>query len=156
MIHCKPKRQTYFSLTFITLLLLTGLVFLLRDFAISRNFHFLFYLIGTTVLTLVILLLVVKILAGMKFVAAGGNKIILRWPVKKLTKTYTLQQVLAWEEEVVQANKREFRQLTLAFQDHFSIQLSNHEHEGYSAFVEYLHKKCPKARVKPKNAKKGN
>ncbi|MGY6559702.1 MAG: hypothetical protein ACXIT9_10545 [Nitritalea sp.] len=156
MIHCKPKRQTYFSLSFITLLLLVGLVFLLRDFAVSQNFPFLFYLIGATVLTVVILLLVVKILAGMKFIAAGANKIVLRWPVKNTTKTYTLQQVLAWEEEVVQANKREFRQLTLAFQDHFSIQLSNHEHEGYSDFVMYLQKKCPKARVKPKGSPKGN
>jgi hypothetical protein len=63
-----------------------------------------------------------------------------------------VKQILAWEEETILANKREFKQLTIAFEDKQSISVSNHEHVAYDQLVKYLHKKATKQQVKNKKA----
>jgi hypothetical protein len=59
---------------------------------------------------------------------------------------------MAWDEEVITANKRQFKQLTIAFTDQQSISVSNHEHEAYVDLVDYLSKKAGKQKVKNKKA----
>ncbi|GAB3221810.1 hypothetical protein J0A67_12360 [Algoriphagus aestuariicola] len=152
MVVIKPKISTYVSLSLILIILITGLVLLMRDFAYKGSFGIWFYLIACSLITLVILMLLVKMLAGWRFITAGKDHIIVRLPLKGLTKTYPVSEVLAWEEETVMANKKEFRQVTIAFLDKNSIAVSNHEHESYTELVNYLKKKASKQMIKTKKA----
>ncbi|MDF2158607.1 hypothetical protein [Algoriphagus sp. CAU 1675] len=152
MISIKPKGSTYFSLGLIVVILLAGLIMILRDFAYKGSFGLWFYLISATLITLVLLMLLVKMMAGFRFITAGRDQIIVKLPLRGYQKAYPVSSILAWEEEVVVANKREFKQLTIAFSDKQSISISNHEHESYTELVKYLHKKAPKQQVKKKKA----
>ncbi|WP_215225991.1 hypothetical protein [Echinicola shivajiensis] len=148
MIQCKPKRATYISLTAIVIILISGLSYILNDFSTSRSYGLFFYLISAALLTVVILLILVKMMAGYRFISAGKSEIEVRLPLKGFKKTYNLSQILAWQEEIVITNKKEFRQLTIAFEDKTSISLSNHEHTSYQELYKYLMKKIPKKKVK--------
>lgn len=152
MVVIKPKISTYISLSFVLLILVTGLVLILRDFAYKGSFGLWFYLIASTLITLVLLMLLVKMMAGWRFISAGKEHIVIKLPLRGSTKAYPVSEILAWEEEVVTANKREFRQVTIAFQDKQSISISNHEHEAYTEFVNYLKKKVQKQQIKTKKA----
>lgn len=152
MVVIKPKISTYISLSIVVLVLLTGLVLILRDFAYKGSFGLWFYLIASTLITLVLLMLLVKMMAGWRFISAGKEHIVIKLPLRGSTKAYPIEEILAWEEEVVTANKREFRQVTIAFQDKQSISISNHEHEAYTEFVNYLKKKAQKQQIKTKKA----
>ncbi|MEP0711904.1 hypothetical protein [Algoriphagus sp.] len=148
MLVIKPKVSTYISLSLVVLILIAGLVYILRDFAYTGSFGIWFYLIACTIITLVILMLLVKMLAGYRFITAGRDQIIVKLPLRGFSKAYPVSQILAWEEEIVLANKKEFRQVTIAFSDHQSISVSNHEHEAYTDLVAYLGKKAGKQKVK--------
>ena len=152
MILLKPKLSTYISLSAVLLILLGGLVLMLRDFAYKGSFALWFYLVACSIITLVILMLLVKMMAGWRFISAGKEHIVIKLPLRGSTKAYPVTEILAWEEETVLANKREFKQVTVAFQDQNSISVSNHEHESYTEFINYLKKKAPKQLVKPKKS----
>lgn len=111
-----------------------------------------FYLVACTLITLVLLILLVKMMAGWRFITAGKDHIIIKLPLKRLTKVYPVSEIMLWEEESIIANKREFKQVTIAFQDQQSISISNHEHEAYTEFVNYLKKKAQKQMIKSKKA----
>jgi hypothetical protein len=147
MIVCKPKTSTYLALGLIVIILISGLIYTLHHFANVRSFSLIFYLFSTVLLTLVILLLLVKMMASYKFIAAGKSQIITRLPLRGKIISYGLDQVLVWEEEKVTTNKREFKQTTIVFDDKSSFTLSNHEHVNYEAFVVYLQKKLLQKRV---------
>ncbi|GAB3015793.1 hypothetical protein GCM10027284_38610 [Cyclobacterium sediminis] len=136
------------SLGFVVLLLFIGLSYLLYDFNQSREFPFLFYLIGSTLITIVLLLILVKMMAGYKFLAAGKDKIEIWLPLKGQRKKYSVTDLLAWQEEEVVANKKVFKQLILVFTDKYSFSISNHEHLGYDDLKRYLGKKASKKKVK--------
>src|SRR5690606_15971720 len=115
MIDCKPKLSTYFSLSVVVAILISGLIYILNDFGTKLSFSLPFYLISSSLLTLVLLMLLVKMMAGYRFLSAGKGKLEIRLPLKGLKKIYTLPQVKAWNEEIIKANKREFRQITIVF-----------------------------------------
>ncbi len=148
----KPKVSTYISLSMVLLILIAGLIFILRDFAFKGSFSFWFYLIACSLITLVILMLLVKMMAGYRFITAGRDQIIVKLPLRGYTKVYPIAQIIAWDEEIITANKRQFKQLTIAFIDKQSISVSNHEHEAYVDLVDYLSKKAGKQKVKNKKA----
>lgn len=152
MVFIKPKLSTYISLSLIVGLLLTGLVLILRDFAYKGSFAMWFYLLSCSVLTVVVVMLLVKMMAGWRFISAGKDQIVIKLPLRRSTKIYPITEILAWEEETVVANKREFRQVTIVFQDKQSISISNHEHEAYTELVNYLKKKAQKQHIKTKKA----
>lgn len=152
MILLKPKLSTYISLSAVLLILLGGLVLMLRDFAYKGSFALWFYLMACSIITLVMLMLLVKMMAGWRFISAGKDHIAIKLPLRGSTKVYPVTEILAWEEETVLANKREFKQVTVAFQDQNSISVSNHEHEAYTEFISYLKKKAPKQLVKTKKS----
>lgn len=142
----KPKVSTYISLSMVLLILIAGLIFILRDFTYKGSFGLWFYLIACSLITLVILMLMVKMMAGYRFITAGRDQIIVKLPLRGYTKVYPIAQIIAWDEEIITANKRQFKQLTIAFTDQQSISVSNHEHEAYVDLVEYLSKKAGKQR----------
>jgi len=146
----KPKVSTYVSLSMVLLILIAGLIFILRDFAYKGSFSLWFYLIACSIITLVILMLLVKMMAGYRFITAGRDQIIVKLPLRGYTKVYPIAQIIAWDEEIITANKRQFKQLTIAFTDQQSISISNHEHEAYVDLVGYLSKKAGKQKVKNK------
>jgi hypothetical protein len=152
MVLIKPKISTYISLGIVLLVLFTGLVLLMRDFAYKGSFGVWFYLVSCSIITLVILMLLVKMMAGWRFITAGKDHIIIRLPLRRMTKVYPVSEILAWEEETVMANKREFKQVTVAFMDKNSISVSNHEHDSYTELVNYLKKKAAKQMVKVRKA----
>ncbi|EKB49073.1 hypothetical protein [Cecembia lonarensis] len=158
MIHCRPKTNTYAALILVLLVLIGGLTYTLNHFATQRSFGLAFYLISAVILTFVIIMLMVKMMAGYKFIAAGKDKITTRVPLKGFAKSYELDQVMVWDEDKVISNKREFKQLTIAFDDQLSFTISNHEHVNYDEFVNYLLKKLPQKKVsalqKAKSSKK--
>lgn len=148
MIHCRPKKNTYFSLSLVLIILVSGLIYILNDFASTKSFGLVFYLISASIITVVILMLLVKMMAGFKFISAGKEKITTRLPLRGQNKTYDLSEILAWDEEKIIANKKEFKQLTVAFTDKTSFTISNHEHVNYEEFVQYLTRKSGKKRVR--------
>ena len=152
MILLKPKLSTYISLSAVLLILLGGLVLMLRDFAYKGSFALWFYLVACSILTLVLLMLLIKMMAGWRFISAGKDHIVIKLPLRGSTKVYPVTEILAWEEETVLANKREFKQVTVAFQDQNSISVSNHEHEAYTEFISYLKKKAAKQLVKTRKS----
>lgn len=152
MIAIKPKVSTYTSLSMVVIILMGGLIFILRDFTYKGSFGLWFYLVACTLITLVLLMLLVKMMAGYRFITAGRDQIIVKLPLRRYQKAYPLSDILAWEEEIVLANKKEFKQLTIAFSDQRSISISNHEHESYPELVSYLNKKVAKKKVKKKKA----
>jgi hypothetical protein len=152
MLVIKPKVSTYISLSLIALVLLLGLVLILNDFANKGSFALWFYLASASLITLVLVLLLVKMMAGYRFIMAGKDQIIVKLPLRSYQKSYPVMEILAWEEEKIVANKREFRQVTIAFADRQSISVSNHEHEAYSELISYLNKKAAKQRIKDKKA----
>ncbi|AWW29776.1 hypothetical protein DN752_06390 [Echinicola strongylocentroti] len=149
MIHCKPKRSTYISLGIVVAILFAGLSYILHDFSTIRTYGLTFHLISASILTVVLLMLLVKMMAGYRFVSAGKGNITVRLPLRGMKKHYTLADILVWQEEIVHANKKEFRQLTIVFDDKNSISISNHEHINYVELYRYLVKKVPKKKVKP-------
>jgi hypothetical protein len=147
MIHCKPKTKTYLALGLVVVILISGLLYILNHFANQRSFGIAFYLIASVLLTLVILLLLVKMMASYKFISIGKEKITIKLPLRGKKISYQLDQVMFWDEEKIISNKREFKQLTLVFEDKDSFTMSNHEHVNYDEFVSYLGKKIPKKNV---------
>lgn len=150
MIVCKPKKGTYLALTSILLILMGGLIYTLHHFTAYRTFGLFYYLFSTVLITLVIIMLLVKMMAGYKFISAGQESLIIKLPLRNKTLTYPLQEVLAWEEEKVTANKREFSQITIVFSNKTAFTLSNHEHTNYAEFLKYMVKKLSKKKVVPK------
>lgn len=148
MIRCKPKRSTYISLGIVVVILITGLIYFLNDFYTGQSFGLLFYLISCTLITVVLLMLLVKMMAGYRFISAGKGRIDIQLPLKALKKTYQLGQVKVWQEEVIMANKKEFRQVTIVFDDNTSFSLSNHEHTSYKELLKYLQMKLAKKKTK--------
>jgi len=148
MIHCRPKTKTYLSLGIIVLTLTAGLVYLLADFSRGPTYGFWFYLIGCTLITVVLLMLMVKMMAGFKFISAGNNELVVRIPLKSLKATYALSSILGWQEEIIKANNRQFKQLNILFDRNTSFSVSNHEHERYDELVNYLQRKIPKKKIK--------
>ncbi|WP_163381836.1 hypothetical protein [Cyclobacterium sp. SYSU L10401] len=148
MVSCKPKKSTYLSLGLVVVILFSGLSFLLYDFYANRDFPFWFYLLGSSIVTVVLLLVLVKMMAGFKFLAAGKDKIEIWLPLKGQRRKYAVMDILAWQEEEVKANQRVFKQLILVFSDKYSFSISNHEHLGYDGLKKYLVKKVSKKRVK--------
>lgn len=152
MLVIKPKVSTYFSLSLIAIALTIGLVMILRDFAYKGTFALWFYLVSSSLVTLVLVLLLVKMIAGYRFILVGKDQVIVKLPLRGYQKTYPVTQILAWEEEIILANKREFKQVTIAFSDRQSISVSNQEHEAYNELVSYLNKKATKQSIKSKKA----
>jgi hypothetical protein len=152
MVVIKPKISTYISLSLILLILLLGLVLLLRDFSYKGTFSLWFYLVSCSIITLVLLMLLVKMMAGWRFISAGKDHIVIKLPLRGMTTVYPISEILLWEEETIVANKREFKQVTIVFQDEQSITVSNHEHEAYTELVNYLKKKAQKQMIKTKKA----
>jgi hypothetical protein len=150
MVVIKPKISTYISLGLILIFLLGGLILLLRDFAYKGSFGLWFYLVSCSLITLVLLMLLVKMMAGWRFITAGKDHIIVKLPLKGMTKTYPVNDIMLWEEEIILANKKEFKQVTIAFTDKNSISVSNHEHESYTELINYLKKKAIKQMIKNK------
>jgi hypothetical protein len=148
MIECKPKGSTYFSLIIVVVILFSGLVYLLIDFAQRQTYGFVFYLFSASLLTVVLLIILVKMMAGFRFISAGKESLRVKLPLRGLNRNYDLQDVLAWEEEVIVTNKKEFRQMTIVFADQTSFSLSNHEHTNYPALFKYLNKKIPRKKLK--------
>ncbi|WP_143961856.1 hypothetical protein [Litoribacter populi] len=148
MIDCKPKTGTYFSLSIVVLILFSGLIYILIDFAQKQTYGFVFYLFSATLLTVVLLIILVKMMAGFRFISAGKESLNVRLPLRGLKKSYKLQDILAWQEEVIVTNKKEFRQMTIVFADQTSFSLSNHEHTNYGQLASYLGKKVPRKKLK--------
>jgi hypothetical protein len=97
-------------------------------------------------------MLLVKMMAGWRFISAGKEQVVIKLPLRGSTKVYPVAEILAWEEETILANKREFKQVTVVFKDKQSISVSNHEHEAYTEFITYLKKKAPKQELKTKKS----
>ena len=148
MIHCKPKSSTYFSFLIVVGILFAGLIYILVDFSRSQTYSFLFYLFSASLLTVVLLIILVKMMAGYRFITAGKEAILIRLPLRGLRKKYGLSEVLAWQEEKIMANKKEFKQMTIVFSDKISFSLSNHEHTNYEDLNKYLQKKLPNKKIK--------
>lgn len=147
MIVCKPKMSTYFSLGVVVALLVAGLIYILNDFANRQSYGLWFYLISCSLITVVLLILLVKMMANYRFLTVKKNSLEIRIPLKGLRRNYPLSSVKAWQEEIIMANKKEFRQMTILFDDHASFSLSNQEHTSYNELLKYFRSKLGKKKV---------
>ena len=104
MILLKPKLSTYISLGAVLFILLLGLVLILRDFAYSRSYDLWFYLVASSLLTLVLLMLLVKMMAGWRFITAGKEHVVIKLPLRGSTKVYPVAEILACQQTGIQTS----------------------------------------------------
>src|SRR5690606_31761872 len=106
MIVCKPKIYTYLSLGVVVVLLVAGLMYILNDFATKQSFGLWFYRVSCSIITVVLLMLLVKMMANYRFSTVKKNNIMIRIPLKGLSRTYPLSRIKAWQEEIGRATCR--------------------------------------------------
>ena len=87
------------------------------------------------------LYLLYKMAYNYKTVEFDARKITVRYPLKKVTKSFSSGQLLSWGEVVVKTGKTStFKELELRFADRTSITLAHGEYSNYGPVVAYLKK----------------
>ncbi len=78
----------------------------------------------------------------------GNNQVEVSYPVMRKHRVYSLQQIVAWKENVVKTGKSSvFRQLEIFFQDQQRVSFGDKEHTEYNRVVQYLNQKVPKKKT---------
>ena len=145
MIVSKPITKTLTALS-IFLILIFGSFFLLLSSLLSGESYFIFKLILAP-LTLVIGLLVLgKLLAAIKIVKIGDNRIIVFYPITRMKVDIKVPDILGWREEVIKTKNGEFREVKILYTKKKILKLSNRENTEYDAVMKYLKKKVKVSR----------
>lgn len=105
------------------------------------------YLI-TSLLVPIFLFVAYKIFIRYKVIRLGNNRVEISYPIMRKHKAYSLQEIVAWKENVVKTGKNSvFRQLEIFFQDKQRVSVGDKEHTEYSRMVQYLNQKVPRKKT---------
>jgi hypothetical protein len=140
MIVSRPKANTLTALS-VFLILTFGSFFLLLNSLLSQESFFIFKLILTPIILVIGLIVLSKLLAAIKIVKLGDNKIEVFYPVTHLRQILMVQDILGWREEVIKTKNGEFREVKILSSQKKILKLSNRENTEYDAVVKYLRKK---------------
>jgi hypothetical protein len=147
LIVSKPQTNTIVS--FSLFLLITIVVLAMNVFALVRVPAPAWYNYLIVVLLVPIGLFVFyKIFVRYKVIRLGNNRLELSYPIMRKHNVYSLQDIVAWKENVVKTGKSSvFRQLEIFLPDKQRISFGDKEHTEYSRVVQYLNQKVPKKKT---------
>jgi len=140
MIISKPKANTLTALS-VFLILTFGSFFMLLHSLLNDESFFILKLILTPIVLVIGLVVLGKLLAAIKVVKVGDNKIEAFYPITRMRTSIAVQNVLGWREEVINTKNGEFRELKILYTKKKILKLSNKENTEYDAIVKYLKKK---------------
>jgi hypothetical protein len=88
-----------------------------------------------------------RIFIRYKIISLGSNQIQIRYPVLRSEVKYSVNEILAWRENIVKTGKKsEYKELQIMFSDKNKLTIGHKEHTEYSRMVGYLMQKAPKKR----------
>ncbi|WP_226391055.1 hypothetical protein [Penaeicola halotolerans] len=148
MIICKPKANVIFLLTFLAILFSIGVMWLLRHFYTVQTWPIYVYIGLATLLTLAAVFVLIKLMSNIRFLTLGKGKISIRVPLKGVKRQFPITDIAAWKEEIIKANSKEFKHLTVQLPGPILYNMSNHESTNYEQAVSYLRDKVAKKQVK--------
>lgn len=140
MIVSRPKTNTLTALTVFVLLIFTSF-FLLLHSLLTNEAYFIVKLILSPIILVIGLLVLGKLLAAIKIVKLGDNKLQVFYPVSRLRISVNVRDILGWREEVIKTKNGEFREVKILYTKKKILKLSNRENSEYDAVVKYLKKK---------------
>jgi hypothetical protein len=146
MIVSKPRINTVFALS-IFLVLVFGSFFLLLDSLLKSESFFIVKLILTPITLVIALLVLGKLLAAIKIVKAGNNKLHIFFPISRSRIELPLEEIKGWREDVVKTKQGEFRETKILYGKKKVIKLSNKENTEYDKLVKYLNQKAKKQKA---------
>ncbi len=149
MIKSKPRYQTVFALS-VFLLLLFGSFFLLLDSLLNNPQFFILKLILTPLVLVIGLLILNKLIAGVKIIEAGNNQLSIFHPISRKRIKLSVDDIRGWQEEVVKTKNGEFRETKILYGKKHIVKLSNKENTEYDKLIKYLSQKAKKQQVKKK------
>ena len=99
-------------------------------------------------LTPIGLFVLYKIFIRYKIIRLGNNRLELSYPVMRKHNVYSLQDIVAWKENVVKTGKNSvFRQLEIFLSDKQRISFGDKEHTEYDRVIQYLNQKVAKKKT---------
>lgn len=146
MIVSKPKFNTVFALS-LFLVLVFGSFFLLLDSLLKSESFFIIKLILTPITLVIALLVLGKLLAAIKIVKAGNNKLNIFFPISRSRVELPLNEIRGWREDIVKTKQGEFRETKILYGKKKVIKLSNKENSDYEKLVKYLDQKAKKQKA---------
>ncbi|GAB3342800.1 hypothetical protein GCM10027429_32830 [Marivirga atlantica] len=149
MIKSGPKYQTVFALSVFLILLFISFFFLLNSLLSNPEF-FILKLILTPIVLVIALLILNKLIAGVKTIEAGNNQISVFHPISRKRIKLQIADILGWQEEVVKTKNGDFRETKILYAKKKVIKLSNKENTEYDRLVKYLRQKAKKKEVRNK------
>lgn len=147
MTRTQPKYSTIFSLSLFLVMVFFVLFMLVHSFLESPYLWWLKAILSAVLLVIGMLVLG-KVFQNVKYISVAKGRFLIRSPLTFSKKSYTLDELKGWQENVVKTRKSEFRELSLVFVPKYVVKVSNKEHKGYDDLRQYLVKKCAKKKVK--------
>ena len=146
MIISRPHTNTIVSFSFF--LLITVVVLAMNVYALMQTAPAWYNYLMVTLLVPIALFVLYKIFIRYKIIRMGNNQVEVIYPVMRSHRTYSLQEITGWKENVVKTGKNSvFKQLEIFFQDKNRVSFGNKEHTEYSRIVQYLNLKVPKKKT---------
>ncbi|MFQ3215058.1 MAG: hypothetical protein ACJAT1_001035 [Marivirga sp.] len=147
MIKSTPKYQTVFALS-VFLILLFGSFFLLLHSLLNDASYFIIKLILTPLILVIGLLILNKLISGVKIIEAGNNQLNIFHPISRKRILLPLDQIRGWQEEVVKTKNGDFREIKILYSNKSVVKLSNKENTDYDKLLQYLTQKVKRKQVK--------
>ena len=144
MIISKPQTSTVVS--FVIFLTLTLVVLAMNILVIIKDPQPAWYTYLIIVILIPIAIFVLyKIFIRYKIIRLGNNLVELAYPVLRLTKKYSLDQIEYWVEHKVKTGKNStYKETEIKFMDGIKLTIGHKEHTEYARIVQYLSLKTAK------------
>lgn len=147
MIKSKPKYQTVFALSIFQILLF-GSFFLLLHSLLNNPSFFIIKLILTPIVLVIALLILNKLISGVKIIEAGNNMLKIHHLISRKKYSLSLEQIKGWKEEIVKTKNGDFRETKILFNSKSVLKLSNKENTEYDRLLKYLSQKAKNKQLK--------
>lgn len=141
MIVSKPKVNTITALSLFVLLTFGSFFLLLHSLLSNGESLFWVKMVLTPVVLAIGLLVMGKLLAALKVVRLGKNRIDIFYPLTRMKVSLEVQDILGWREEAIKTKNGEFREVKVLYGKKKILTLSNKENTEYDKVVGYLRQK---------------
>ncbi|NJN42009.1 MAG: hypothetical protein HC811_07115 [Flammeovirgaceae bacterium] len=149
MIVSKPQTSTLSSFL-IFLIISMGLFFFNLYIVWFDPFAKWYSYLVLAILGPIILFIFYKMIIQYKVIHFGNNEIEIRFPVRRLVKSYKLSDAMEWSEAIVSTGKNsQYKELSILFSDGFKISMGHREYTDYNKMVNYLDKKIRNKKKSP-------
>jgi magnesium-transporting ATPase (P-type) len=145
LIVSKPQTNTIVSFTIF--LVITLVVLSMNLISLSHQPAWYTYLI-IVLLVPIALLVIYKIFLRYKIIRMGNNQVEIHYPVMRRKYQYSVNDVVAWKENVVKTGKNSvYKELEIRFHDKRKLNFGHKEQTEYNRIVSYLSQKAAKKKT---------